>query len=96
MKNSDKIEHLSDYGTCPVTKHTCVSLREGDEKRVGEKRKTEPPKRQKQVTTSKEDATYLSICRMTMQVTCNAVSLDQLEPKKAHEITSEKLAAVFV
>ena len=51
---------------------------------------------QKQVTTSEEDATYLSICRMTMHVTCNAVSLDQLEPKKAHETTSETLAAVFV
>ena len=62
---------------------------------MGGKRKTEPPKRQKQVTTSKEDATYLSICRMTMHVTC-AVSLDQLEPKKAHEITSEKLADVCV
>ena len=46
------------------------------------------------MTTSKEDE--LSICRLTMHVTCNAVSLDQLEPKKAHEITAEKLAAVFV
>ena len=27
----------------------------------------------------------LSICHMTMHVTGNAVSLDQLEPKKAHE-----------
>ena len=27
----------------------------------------------------------LSICHMTMHVTCNAVSLDQLGPKKAHE-----------
>ena len=79
-------------GTCPLLTHTCVSLRVGDEKRVGGKRKTEPPKRGKQVTTSKEDATYLNICHMTMHVTCMAVSLDQLEPKKAHEITSETLA----
>ena len=83
-------------GTCPLLKHTCVSLRVGDEKRVGGKRKTEPPKRRKQVTTSKEDATYLSICHVTMHVICIAVTLDQLEPKKAHEITSETLAAVFV
>ena len=66
------------------------------EVRVGGKRKTEPPKRRKQVTTSKEDATYLGICHMTIHVTCVAVSLDQLEPKKAHELTSETLAAVFV
>ena len=83
-------------GTCPLLKHTCVSLRVGDEKRQGGKRKTKPQKRQKQVTTSKEDVTYLSICHMTMHVTCSAVSLDQLEPRKAHGITSEKLAAVFV
>ena len=37
----------------------------------------------------------LSICRLTMHVTCNAVSLDQLEPKKAHEITSEKTGSCF-
>ena len=73
-------------GTCPLLKHTCVSLRVGDEKRVGGTRKTEPPKRSKQVTTSKKDATYLNICHLTMHVTCVAVSLDQLEPKKAHEI----------
>ena len=63
-------------GTCPLLKHSCVSLRVGDEKRVGGKRQTEPPKY----------ATYLSICHLTMHVTCVAVSLDQLEPKKAHEI----------
>ena len=72
-------------GTCPLLKHICVSLRVGDRKRVDGKRKTEPPRR-KQVTTSKRDATYSSICQMTMHVTCVAVSLDQLEPKKAHEI----------
>ena len=78
-----------DGGTCPQLKHTCVSLRVGDERRVGGKRKTEPPERRKQVTTSKKDATYLSICsicHLTMHVTCVAVSLDQLEPKTAHEI----------
>ena len=40
-------------GTCPRLKHTCVSLRMGDENRVGGKRTTEPPKRRNQVTTSK-------------------------------------------
>ena len=40
-------------GTCPLLKHTCVSLRVGDEKPVGGKRKTEPPERRKQVTTFK-------------------------------------------
>ena len=81
-----------DGGTCPLLKHTCVSLRVGDERRVGAKRKTEPPKRQKQVATSKEDVTYFSICHLTTHVTCSAVSLDQLEPKKARGITLEKLA----
>ena len=37
--------------TCPKT-HLCQSIGEGDE---SGKRKTKPPKRQKQVTTSKED-----------------------------------------
>ena len=70
------IENLEKYWTLVLNralalllKHTCVSLREGDEKRVGGKRKTEPLKRQKPVTTSEEDATYLGICRMTMHVT---------------------------
>ena len=75
-----------DGRTCPRLKHTCVSLRAGDERRVGRKRKTEPPERRKQVTTSRKDATYLSICHLTMHVTCVAVSLDQLEPNHAHEI----------
>ena len=80
------LKSCPDGGTCPLLKHTCVSLRVGDGRRVGGKRKTEPAKSRKQMTTSKKDATYLRICHLTMLVTCIAVSLDQLEPKKAHDI----------
>ena len=80
------LDTCPDGGTCPLLKHTCVSLRVGDERQVGGKRKTKPAKSRKQMTTSKKDATYLRICHLTMLVTCIAVSLDQLEPKEAHDI----------
>ena len=68
--------HLSWVGTCPRWKRLCVSLRVGDEeRRVGGKRKTKPPKRRKQVTTSKG-------CNLPeAYVTCIAASLDQPESK---------------
>ena len=36
------------------------------------------------------------MCHLTMPVTCIAVSLDQLEPKKTHEKNFWQLAAAFV
>ena len=52
IKNDSDMDTCPEGGTCPLLKHTCVSLRVGNEKRVGGKSKTEPPKRRKQVTTS--------------------------------------------
>ena len=52
---SERYGHSSDGH---LSEDTLVSIKRGgrrEEKRVGGKRKTEPPKRQKQVTTSKED-----------------------------------------
>ena len=83
--------------TCPKT-HLC-RLEKGRETR-GEARGWEKKNRaSKEAETSdniQERMNLLSICHMTMHVTCSAVSLDQLEPKKAHGKTSETLAAVFV
>ena len=69
-----------------VRRHTCVNEKgEGDEKRIewaGKKNRAS-----KEAETSdniQRGWTYLA-CQITMHVTCNAVSLDQLEPKNAHE-----------
>ena len=65
-------------GTCPLLKHTCVSLRVGDERRVGGKRKTEPPKRRKQVTTSKNrmqlTRAYVTWQCMSLVLLCHLTS----------------------
>ena len=47
------------------------------------RKKTRPPERRKQVTTS-EDENLLEHCAMTMHVTCVAMSLDKLEPERQH------------
>ena len=47
---------------------------------MGGKRKTRPPKRRKQVTTS-EDENLLEHCAKTMHVTCVAMSLDSWSQK---------------
>ena len=83
---------LFENGEMAVTLPTagCETINEW----VGEKNRAS--KEEETSDNIQEDETYLSICQMTIHVTCVAVSLDPLEPKKAHEIISEKLAAAFV
>ena len=69
-----------------LSEDTLVSIRkgEGDERRsewVGKEKQSLQRGRNKWQHPRKD---LLSICHMTMRVICSAVSLDQLEPKKAH------------
>ena len=60
-------------------------LRVGDEKRQGVKKKNKASTEAETSDDIPKRKNLLSICHLTMRVTCSAVSLDQLEPKKAHE-----------
>ena len=86
--------------TCPRT-HLC-RLEKGRETRreaSGWEKKNKASKEAETSDNIQERMNLLSIRHMTMltmHVTCSAVSLDQLEPEKAHGKTSETLAAVFV
>ena len=57
----------------------------GDEKRQGGKKKNRASTEAETSDNIPKRMNLLSMCHMTMRVTCSAVSLDQLEPKKAHE-----------
>ena len=46
--------------------------------------------------TTSEDENLLEHCSKTMHVTCVAMSLDKLEPERAHGKLSHNMAAVFV
>ena len=60
-------------------------FRVGDEKRQGGKKKNRASTEAETSDNIPKRMNLLSMCHMTMRVTCSAVSLDQLEPKKAHE-----------
>ena len=83
-ENSSKtqLEDLTDTRPGTLVPDTLVSEKGGRRERESEwvgKRKTRPPERRKQVTTS-EDEHLLEHCAKTMHVTCVAMSLDKLEP----------------
>ena len=46
--------------------------------------------------TTSEDENLLEHCSKTVHVTCVAMSLDKLEPERAHGKLSHNMAAVFV
>ena len=72
-------------GTCPLLEtHLCFL--KGRRETSGWEKKNRASKEEETSDNIQEDETHLGICHLTMHVTCVAVSLDQLEPKKAHEI----------
>ena len=68
-----------------VETHLCF-LRGGRRETSGWEKKNRASKEEETSDNIQEDETYLSICQLTMHVTCVAVSLHQLEPKKTHKI----------
>ena len=81
--------------TCPKTHLRLEKGRGTRERASGWEKKNKASTEAETSDNIRKRMNLLSICQLTMHVTCIAVSLDQLEPKRAHE-TSERLAAVFV
>ena len=77
--------HLSESGHLPsVETHLCFS-KGGRRETSGWERKNKASKEEETSDNIQKGSNLLEHTSMTMPVTCVAESLDQLEPKKAHE-----------
>ena len=76
-------------GTCPLLKHTCVSSRVGDEEKKEWMGKNKASKEEETSDNIQRMQLTQGTRRLTMHVTCIAVSLDQLDPKMHMRSTSE-------
>ena len=86
-KVTEKLRTLVRKGTCPWWRHTCVSwFKGGRRETTGWEKKNKASKEAETSDNIQRAWTYLAYVTWQCMslVTCSAVSLDQLEPKKAH------------